>query len=487
MYSASADFNTKIKLNERQFEYSGTITTVGGDTYTYDGGDIRSGKIVRAISGDSLEIGTVYAAEYDVDLGLSISRYELYGATIDLNIQLVGAADLIPMGIFTISEVTQTRDRLHIKAYDNMVLFDKVQFTPQGNTNIKSPYVWLSEACTACGVVLGTAEADIRLMPNGRRNTGYADVAADVQTWRDVLGYIAAYLGAYTYIGRDGKLYLAQYDAVSDDTVSASFRYTSNLSDFQTTYNGINATYKDGGLQEYAYNENATGLVLDLGTNPFLQFTNSRSRMSAMQAIIDTWNDVYYVPFEADMPLIPIYDAGDVLTFTGNQATANDIGVITEITYTIGGQMRVVCSGDNPLLAKAQDRFTKAIAGLNYTNGQEIGNKEFWIIGMTNAEQIVVSGTEVQVAEIEYQQTTYGQQIEMVLTIDATLSATAVVDVRVNVDDDVNLEMIVTEKRFAGERVFHCSNPQVVTGKQKHKCKVYMKVTDSPTLIGDLY
>ena len=97
MYNASADFNTKIKRKERLFTYSGTITTTGGTTYTYDGSDMRSGKIVRAISGQSLEIGTVYASEYDVDLGLNVSRYELYNGTIDLSIMLDGALDVIPM------------------------------------------------------------------------------------------------------------------------------------------------------------------------------------------------------------------------------------------------------------------------------------------------------------------------------------------------------------------------------------------------------
>lgn len=486
MYNASADFNTKIKLKERMFEYSGNITTVGEDTYTYDGGDIRSGKIVRSISEKSLEIGTVYASEYDVELGLSIDRYELYGAEIDLSIKLVGASDLIPMGIYTISEVTQTIDRLHIKAYDNMVKFEEVEFSPKGNTGIKTPFAWLTEACTACGVTLGNTEAQIKALPNGERKTGYADVASDVQTWRDVISYMTAYLGSYAYIGRDGKLYLALYGSISADTVTSSFRYTSNLSDYKTTYNGINATYKEGGVQEYTSNENENGLVLDIGTNPFLQFTDDDNRMDAIQAIIDVWNDIYYVPFDSDMPLMPTYDPGDILTFTEKQAEG-DIGAITEIVYNIGGRMHVTCSGDNPRLASAQDRFTKAVAGLNYTNGQEIGSKEFWIIGMTNSEQITVGSTEIQVAEIEYNQSTYGQQLEMVLTIDSVLSATATVSVRVTVDDDVDLEMSVVEKRFKGERGFYCSNPQQVFGTGTHHCKVYMTVTDSPTTVGELY
>ena len=44
MYSASATFKNLIKADERMFSYSGTIVTTAGDTYDFDGDDIRSGK-----------------------------------------------------------------------------------------------------------------------------------------------------------------------------------------------------------------------------------------------------------------------------------------------------------------------------------------------------------------------------------------------------------------------------------------------------------
>jgi hypothetical protein len=211
--------------------------------------------------------------------------------------------------------------------------------------------------------------------------------------------------------------------------------------------------------------------------------------MDALQEIIDAWNGVYYVPFDSDMPLVPTYDPGDILTFTDNQASVYDIGAICEITYNIGGQMHIKCLGDNPRLASAQDRYTKIVSSVNENtnNGQQVGGKDFWLLMLTNEEQITVSSTEIQIAEIEYNQTTYGQRLAMILTIDAVLSATAVVKVRVNVDDDTDLEMKIEEKRFGGERGFYCSNPQKVYGTGIHRCKVYMTVTDSPTTVGELY
>ena len=488
MYSASAAFLTAIKSNIRLLKWSGTIGLASPVTFANK--DIVSGEIIRTISGESLEIGTVYSSQLSIELILpSVSRYELYGCDISINCGIEGAADVIPMGTFTITEALQTSHNTTITAFDNMVKFDDVAFTPSSHLTIQKPYEWLTEMCTACGVTLGSTSAQISVMPNGSRKTGFADVVSDVKSWRDVLGYLATYLGGYAYIGRDGKLYIGQYGSTSADTVPSSFRYSSNLSDYRTTYDGINAIYKNDGVQEYTINTNTGGLVLELGVNPFLQITDQTNRMDALQEIIDAWDGIYYVPFDSDMPLVPTYDVGDILTFTDNQAGAYDLGAITEITYNIGGTMHVTCSGDNPRLADAQDRYTKIVSSVNENtnNGQQVGGKDFWLLMLTNEEQITVSSTEIQIAEIEYNQSTYGQRLEMILTIDATLSATAIVNIRVTVDDDLDLEMSVTEdKSFKGERVFHCSNPQKVYGTGTHACKVYMTVTDSPLLWSDI-
>ena len=489
MYSASATYNTKIKEKIRKFYWSGVINTPTPISFVDK--DIISGQLIRSISGEKLEIGSVYASQLSLEVNLpNVSRYELYGCTMTLSCELDGATDVIPMGEFIITEALQSASKINITAFDSMIKFDDVRFMASANTSIQTPFQWLTAMCTACGVALGSTSADIGALPNGNRKTGFADSVSDVQTWRDVLGYLGAYLGAFAYIGRDNKLYMGVYGSISDDTVPSSFRLTSNLSDYRTTYDGINAIYKNDGVQEYTTNTNTGGLVLELGVNPFLQITDQTNRMDALQEIIDAWNGVYYVPFDSDMPLVPTYDPGDILTFTDNQASVYDIGAICEITYNIGGQMHIKCSGDNPRLASAQDRYTKIVSSVNENtnNGQQVGGKDFWLLMLTNEEQITVSSTEIQIAEIEYNQSTYGQRLEMILTIDATLSATAVVNIRVTVDDDLDLEMNVTEdKSFKGERVFHCSNPQKVYGTGTHACKVYMTVTDSPTLVGDLY
>lgn len=489
MYSASATYLTKIKSNTRKLSWSGTITTVGGSTCSLTNASFVNGSIARSISSQSLNIGTAYASTFSAEIILAgVSRYELYDGVVEISSSVDGALDLIPMGKFTISEASQTSDHINIKAYDNMVKFDAVEFSATLITAIQTPFLWLSDACVACGVTLGNTEAQIEAMPNGRRKTGFADSVADAKTWRDVLSYITAYLGGYAYIGRDGKLYVGHYKAGSDDTVASNFRYSSILSDFRTTYDGLYATYKEGGLQEYISNSNSGGLVLDLGVNPFLQFTDEDNRHEALQEIIDMWDGVYYVPYSVNMPLVPIYDVGDVLTFTDKQAGAYDIGVITEITYSIDGKMSVKCTGDNPVLADAQDRFTKVLSGLSseYSNGQEVGTKNFWLLHTHTIANNNIGNSKTLVAEIEFNQKTDVQRMGFMFDCDGTLSASAVVKVEMTVDDEVIWTEEYTDRKLAGKIPFPHNMGQRITGKGTHTAKVYMTVTNSALLWSEL-
>ena len=488
MYSASATFNTKIKESIRGIHWSGSISTPTPISFTDS--NITSGNLVRSISGEALETGSVYSSQLTLELNLpGVSRYELYNCEITLNCSIDGATDVIPMGTFTITEALQSVSSISITAFDYMIKLDDVQFNPTVNNNIQTPYAWLSDMCAACSIVLGSTSAQISALPNGNRKTGFADVVSDVTSWRDVLGYLGAYLNAYAYIGRDGKLYLGKYTANSVDTIPANFRSSSNLSDFRTTYDGLYSVFKEGGVQEYVSNSNSGGIVLDLGTNPFLQFTDQTNRLEALQEIIDAWNGVYYVPYESDLPLVPTYDPGDVLTFTDNQAGAYDIGAITEITYNIGGTMNVKCSGDNPRLATAQDRFTKTLEGLasQYNNGQTIGGKDFWMLIETPASSVTVSSTKTEVAEIEFNSTTDYQKLGLMFTCDGTLSNTATIDLEINVDDDASYTFEVTEeKSMKGKRVYSANCGFIVGGKGLHTAKVYLTVTDNPTIWSDL-
>lgn len=493
MYAASAQYINAIKADTVELGWSGTINTVGGNTYTFTKDDIApgSGSITRMISNQSLKLGMVFSSSLSIELILpSVSRYELYGATVEISNTVVGALDEIPMGKFTVIDAKQSADHISITASDDMLKFADVNFSAALNNMVQSPFAWLSQMCTACGVVLGMTLAQVQALPNGRRNTGFADSVADAKTWRDVLSYLAVYLASYAYIGRDGKLYLGQYKASSDDTISEKFRYSSGLSDFRTTYDGLYAIYKNDGVQEYVSNTNSGGLVLDIGTNPFLQFKYQASRQQALQEIIDAWDGIYYVPYQSEIGIIPILDPGDVLTFTGNQADVYDYGVITKIVYNLNtkGRMTVICTGDNPLLAEAQDRFTKTVEGLSseYSTGQEIGTKDFWLLHTDGSTPMTIGATKTQVAEIEFEQKTDVQRMGFMFTCDGDLSDTALIKVEITVDDELDYTFEVSHKYLLGRRHIPVTWGSRIRDKGVHTAKVYMTVTDSPLTWGEL-
>lgn len=499
MYPVSSTFREYIKKKTVKYSWHGTITDKDGTEYELTKHNIveHTGQITRRCSQEQLSIGTTCVAELSMNLYLDVDRYVLFGGTIELFFTLYEGTTTdntpitedVPMGVFTISECNQASGSLNIIAYDNMTKFDDVHFSPSQH-GIQTPYDWLVEACTACGVELGMTLAEIRALPNGSRETGFADVASTISTWKDALGYLATYLGSVAYIGRDGKLYFGRYTANSIDTIPISFRYSSQFSDFRTTYDGIYGTYKGEGVQEYVDNSNTGGLILNIGTNPFLQFTDQTNRLAALQEIIDSWNGVYYVPYTVSMPIVPYFEPLDVLTFTGNQAGEYDMGAITEIVYTLGGKMSIQCTGENPRLAESQDRFTKTVAGLNkeYNNGQEVGTKNFWMLFTNNTDEITIqSGVKTKVAEIEFKQSTDVQKVALMFTAEMSISDTMTVDVELTVDDDATYKFIQTEQKVPkGKRPLSYTCAFRVTDKMVHKAKVYITVTATPILWSDM-
>ena len=96
MYAASAQYINAIKADTVELRWNGTINTVGGNTYTFSKDDIApdSGTIVRTISNQSLKLGTVFSSTLSIELILpEVSRYELYGATVEVKNTVIGALD----------------------------------------------------------------------------------------------------------------------------------------------------------------------------------------------------------------------------------------------------------------------------------------------------------------------------------------------------------------------------------------------------------
>ena len=120
-------------------------------------------------------------------------------------------------------------------------------------------------------------------------------------------------------------------------------------------------------------------------------------------------------------------------------------------------------------------------------NGQEVGNKNFWLLHTENTSSMTVGNSKTKVAQIDWKQMVDVQRMGFMFTAEASLSATATVKILITVDDSASYEFEVTEqKAMYGRRVFTSTCGFRVTGKTTHSAKVYMTVTDTPTLWSDL-
>lgn len=400
MYPVSERFLEEIDSNSRKYYWTGTITTKGGISYEFGNEDIvkGSGFITRSCCGSGeIEIGSVYSAELGISLFSNIDRYTLEGAEIRLYFHLVfpdGSQEEVPMGIFEISEANRSIKTLEIRGYDYMLRFDK---SLDIEASSGTPYNFLHVICSSCKVEMAQTQAQITAMTNGKETLGiYAE--NDIETYRDLLYYVAQVLGCVCQINREGKLELIPYSNSPVRTVGQKHRYDSSYSDFVTKYTAVSSTNKITEEAEYYALEPDDGLTMNLGVNPLLQFGLKTTRARIIKAILKAISVVQYVPFDSNTIGNPALDPMDCLVFSGGHADETKISCITSITYKINGKHTLKCVGKNPRLAEAKSKNDKNIAGLM----NQIEDSKTVVYDFMNVSPYEIGNTFIEVLAITF-------------------------------------------------------------------------------------
>lgn len=418
MFEISEKFKNAVRQNARKYEWYGTITTKGGKAYKFSAKDIVKGSGYikwQCCSSSEIELGTVYAAEMGISLFSEIDRYTLEDAAIRLYYSLTlsdGAVETIPMGIFEVSEANRKVRTLEIKAYDYMLRFEK---TLKLESSSGTPYQFLKAACDACKVEMAQTVAEINALPNGKTTLGiYSD--NDIETFRDLIYYVAQVLGCFCQIDRYGKLVLKKYGNTSVWNVPQKERFDSSYSDFVTRYTAISSTNQISQTAEYIAMEKDDALTMNLGINPLMQFGLKSVRERMLREILTALQKVNYVPFDSNTIGNPALEVGDVLRFSGGHADETQISCITSIECKINGKMSLKCVGKNPRLASAKSKNDKNITGL--MNSVESGKTI--IYNFVNVAPFVIGQSLTNVMDIDFtttEDTTAAFQCEMLLEV----------------------------------------------------------------------
>ena len=400
MYPVSNAFLQKIRENTREYYWTGTIITKNGTRYTFQNSDILKGSAYinnKSCSADEIELGSVYAAEMKITLYNNIDRYTLTDAEVRLTYHLVldgGAVEDVPMGVFIVSEANRNIKTLELVAYDRMLLLDK-EFSI--TDMVGTPYQILSLMAEACGIVLEQSENEIKSLTNGTETFSiYTD--NDIDTWRDVLYYLAQAMCCFATFNREGKLELRQYGMTPVFEMNNTHRFASSFSDFKTRYTAISSTNVRTQMAEYYALETDDALTMNLGINPMLQYGLEATRKRILERILYKVSEFEYVPFDSTTIGNPALDVGDVIVNRGGHADEDSYYCITEFETKINGKQTLKGVGKNPRLASAKSKNDKNISGLiNQAEENKIIYYKF-----VNAYDINILSTPTEVISINY-------------------------------------------------------------------------------------
>ena len=345
---AAANINSDIVCEIDGTEYGSEYILGGSFTITNQCTDVQD-----------ITLGAVYVGQFSATFQIpetSIARTSWRGRTIVATYKLWTGSEYedLPLGVFNVTEVTYTTQGTKVIAYDNMTKFDR-------NCNYASTggkaFDLLSIACSACGMVMATTQAQIEAMPNGQRVFGYYK-DGDVKTWRDFLRYITSILGAFATINRAGQLEVRRLGTTAVDSIGTGRReYSASFSDYATHYTGIAYTIID--TNEYVRVAATTddGTTIDLGSNPFLQ-TSAVVTEAAVADLLTAVGAFEYTPFTAAVVGNPAYDLGDCLTFTGGRAGTTSTACVMKYTFNNHRKFTMNGYGANPAIAeKTQERL----------------------------------------------------------------------------------------------------------------------------------
>ena len=396
MYPVSNDYLTEIAKNNPTTRITGTLTLTSGNEVSITNDTIAKAPTIRnqCVNNSELKLGQAYQAQLDISIYSDINRYSVYGARIELSFELkIGSSwEEVPLGVFIVSECNRTSNNvLQITAVDEMDKLDK-KYT--GEALSGHPYSILSYIASNHGLPLAQTEEEIEALPNGSRVFGMSDKYRS-DTWRDVVGDIAAVLAGNAVIDREGKLFIQSFATSVTRTIPASARSRETISDYLVAYSSVSCI-KDGEVFSVGMDSDQD---ITLDDNDFLQSGSADGVSITLTNILNAISPLVYTPSDISWYGDPSLDLGDLIEATGAAAAASTMIPLQKYKWTWRGNHQIVAVGKNPNLGEVKSQTDKKISNLV----QNTVENEVTYYQYTNIEAITFgSEQEVKLAELRF-------------------------------------------------------------------------------------
>lgn len=402
MYNTSESYKQAVKGNLLKSRIEGTITLQDDTVIPFTEKDIVPGSMSvnnKCVNSSSFNLGSVYIGELSLTLLKTVDRYALYNAGVKFSYYQAledGREEKILMGVYHVYEPTRTKRMIALKCYDNMKKFD----VSVADNTVGTPFEILSYMCGICGVEMEQTEEEISALCNG---TQIFSVMADkVDTYRDVLSYVASMIGCFATINREGKLLLVNFMTSPVAAISSKKRMQSTIADYQTYFCGVRARFiADQNLYPYSVTDDTItdGLVLDMGDIPIVYGTEVVKK-EMLQNILSVLKEIRYVPTDFSIPGDPSIELGDMITLEKVNSTEQSVNtIVTSFTWTYHSGHKIKSSGDNTRLYGVKTKEQKEI---DYIESM-VSEKDIITHSYTNASQIVLnSEKEKEIISFKY-------------------------------------------------------------------------------------
>lgn len=391
MYAVSDEYKLAIGKTDQKTKIQGTITLSNQTIIDIGDESIQQGSLYissQCIKIDDFSLGSVYASELGLSLTNIDNPYALDNAVISLESGLFTGSEYewVQLGVFNVIEVQRRMDCVTVKAYCNLILLDEEIETGTSGT----VFELLTYCCEKVGLTFGMMQEEIDALPNGDINFTIPS-NSEIQTYRDLVSWLAQILGCFATCDRQGELVLKSFAMPAVGNIDGDQRYSTAISDFKVKYAGISM----GATTRVRENEN--GNILTLEENPLLRNQSENLKKIILDNLLDGIVLIDYTPFDIDYTGNPALDLGDFISLTGGAVPAGITGLVTNSNWRYRGKQKLKGVGKDPRI-KVKSQADKKID----SNTSETQNVVDVVYYFENAQDKIIGTNDVEIISIYF-------------------------------------------------------------------------------------
>ena len=366
MYDVSQDFLQAVEKGAKQF-ITGRIAINGANTSIWldDNGLIGEPEITRQCTADldvfgvgELVTGTVKfilnakkastGAATDEEREYAFNN--LRGARVTLDFKLDGASDIVPLGVWTITEPTKKAGSIiEITGEDCISRLDvPIAENYVGYIDLESRLKKITELT---GVQFAQTAEQIRTLSKTSLSVIYGTEFC--QTCRDEVSAIAGFIGGFACADRRGNIEFRTFGTQSVLTVEAEKRHNIALNDYCFGISGVSYTDKSGNTAVVSTNSVIIGTkaVVSMPKSPLMHENNMDSEKAVKQYELllgGAAQNLALTPWksgEVEYYGNPALDLGDLVTLRGGSVPVPTPFLITGEAWHFRGAQTLISAG----------------------------------------------------------------------------------------------------------------------------------------------